>query len=210
MDSGFHQRFVHVGPAVAEKLPGLADLGDHVEVEIGGEDLVFVARGLREDLAARIAEIARAVEFADVPRRFGADAVDGADEISVGDGVRGLLEFPEIFAQAGDRGGRIEDDLGAVQSQGAGAFGEVAVVADVDADLGEAEVEDRIAEVAGTEIELLPESRRDVRDVGLAIFAEIAAVVVDDGGGVVVDALLLALRRSARSARCGACARDPA
>src|SRR5437762_147244 len=51
-----------------------------------------------EDAAARIAEVALAVELADVPRCFDADAVDGADEISVGDGVGGLLEFPEILA----------------------------------------------------------------------------------------------------------------
>ena len=56
------------------------------------------------------------------------------------------------------------------------AFGEVAVVADVDADLGEAEVEDRVAEVAGPEVELLPEAGRDVRDVGLAVLAEVRAV----------------------------------
>ena len=167
-------------------------------------------RGLGEDLAARIAEIAGAVELADVPGRFGAHAIDGADEVAVGHGVRGLLELPEILAEAGDGGGGIEDDLGAVQAEGARAFGEVAVVADVDADLGEAEIEDGIAEVAGPEIELLPEARRDVRDVGLAILAEVGAVVVDDGGGVVVDAFLLALRRSGRSARCGACAPGPA
>ena len=105
--------------------------------------------------------------------------------------MRGLLQFPEIFAETGDGGGWVEDDLGAGQSQGAGAFGEVAVVADVDADLDEAEVEDRVAEVAGAEVELLPEAGRDVRDVGLAILAEVGAVVLDDGGGVVVDALLL-------------------
>src|SRR5260370_14636699 len=34
--SSFHQRFVHIGAAVAEELPGLADFVDHVEVDIGG------------------------------------------------------------------------------------------------------------------------------------------------------------------------------
>src|SRR6185437_677140 len=96
-------------------------------------------------------------------------------------------------AEAGDGGGGIEDDLGAVESEGAGAFGEVAVVADIDADFDEAEVEDGVAEVAGAEVELLPESGGDVGDVGFAVFAEVGAVVVDDGGGVVVDALLFDL-----------------
>ena len=172
--SGLYQGFVHVGTAVAEELPGLAHLGDHVQVEVGGQHLVLVARRLRDDLAARIAEVALAVEFADVPRGFGAHAIDRADEVAVGHGVRGLLQLPQILAEAGDGGRGVEDDLGAVQSERARAFGEVAVVADVDADLDEAEVEDGIAEVAGAEVELLPEARRDVRDVGLAVLAEIA------------------------------------
>ena len=58
LDLGLYQGFVHVGTAVAEELPGFAHFGDHVEVEIGGEHFVFVARSLGEDLAARIAEIA--------------------------------------------------------------------------------------------------------------------------------------------------------
>ena len=95
-----HQIAVHIGAPVAEKLPGLADFFDHVQIQIGGQHFIFVARGLGDNLAARIAEITRAVKFADIPRRFHADAVDGADEISIGDGVRGLFEFPKIFAQA--------------------------------------------------------------------------------------------------------------
>src|ERR1039458_1903830 len=153
--------------------------------------LVLVARRLGEDAAAGIAEVTRTVEFADVPGDFGAHAVDGADEIAVGDGVGGLLQLPQILAETGDGGRGVEDDLGAGQSQSARAFGELAVVADVDADFDEAEVEDGEAEVAGAEVELLPEAGRDVRDVGLAVLAEEAAVVVDDGGGVVVDACLL-------------------
>ena len=124
-----------------------------------------------------LAEVARAIKLADVPGRLGADAVDGGDEIAVGGGVRGLLQLPEIFAQAGDGGRGVEDDLGAVQAEAARAFGKMAVVADVDADLGEAEVEDGVAEVAGAEIKLLPEAGRHVGDVRLAVFAEVGAVV---------------------------------
>src|SRR5580765_3410662 len=66
------------------------------------------------------------------------------------------------------------------------------VVADVDADLRIARLEHRIAEVARLEEVLLPEARR-MRDVILAVLAEVRAVVVVDGGGVVVDARRLAL-----------------
>ena len=52
------------------------------------------------------------------------------------------------------------------------------------------EIEHGISEIAGAEIELLPEARRYVGDVGLPVFAEIGAVVVDDSGGVVIDAVL--------------------
>src|SRR6185436_257539 len=86
--SGFDERSVHIGTAVAEELPGLADFGNQVEVEVGGEDFVLIAAGLREDSAARVAEIALAVKFADVPRGLGAHAVDGADEVPIGHGVR--------------------------------------------------------------------------------------------------------------------------
>jgi hypothetical protein len=68
----------------------------------------------------------------------------------------------------------------------------VPVVADVDADLADRGVEDRVAQVAGTEVELLPEAV-DLRDVVLAVFAEVFTVGVHHRGGVVEDALLLLL-----------------
>jgi len=51
------------GPAVAEELPRLADFADEIEIQVGRQHFVFIARGLREDLAARIAKVARSVEF---------------------------------------------------------------------------------------------------------------------------------------------------
>src|SRR5262249_3470333 len=144
-----------------------------IEVEVGDHQLVLVAARLREDLPARIAEVRLTVELADLPRRFDAYAVDRADEIAVGDGVRRLLELPQILGEPGQRGARIEHDLGAIQSQGARSLGEVAVVTDVDADFADGSLEHGIAEVARTEIELLPETGRGLRDVVLAILAEI-------------------------------------
>lgn len=78
------------------------------------------------------------------------------------DRVRGLLDLPDVVRVAGRRRGRVEDDLRSVcvEPGKAGALGEVSVVADVDADLGEAGLEDRIAEVARLGVELLPESVR--------------------------------------------------
>ena len=49
------------------------------------QQLVLVAAGDRLDFAARIDEIALAVEFADVPRRLDADPVDRPDVEAVGD-----------------------------------------------------------------------------------------------------------------------------
>ncbi len=60
-----------------------------------------------------------------------------------------------MLRKAGDGGRRVEDDLRAVEPELARALGEVAVVADVDADLGVARLEDRIAEVARLEVVLL-------------------------------------------------------
>jgi hypothetical protein len=71
----------------------------------------------------------------------------------------------------------------------------VAVVADVDADLADGGVEHRVAEVAGPEVELLPEAL-DLGDVGLAVLAQVGAVGVDDRGGVVeIPGLFLFVHR---------------
>ena len=131
---------------------------------------------LGDELAARVAEVALAVELADPPRLFPAGPVDRADEVLVRHGVGRLLELPQILAQAGDRRRRVEHDLRAVQAQAAGAIREVAVVANVNADLADLRVEHRVAQVAGPEIKLLPEARVAVRDVNLAELAEVLAV----------------------------------
>jgi len=105
---------VGLGAAVAIKLPGVADFLDVVEIEFSDEQFVLVAARLRHNLSTWIAEIALAVEFADFPRSFCADAIDGSDEVLVGDGMGGLLELPEIFGEACDGGGGIVDNFGAI------------------------------------------------------------------------------------------------
>jgi hypothetical protein len=62
------------------------------------------------------------------------------------------------------------------------------VIADVHADIRVPGLEHRVAQVAGLEVELLPEPGAAVRNVVLSIFAEVRAVGVDHRGGVVVHA----------------------
>src|ERR1700674_2487030 len=90
-------RAVAFRSAIAEELPDLADFRDHVQIEIRYDHFVFVTAGLGDNFSAWIAEVALAVELTNVPRFFNAHAVDGADKITVGHGMRGLLQFPQVF-----------------------------------------------------------------------------------------------------------------
>src|SRR6266536_3765496 len=176
--SGQDQVFVHVRPPVTEELPRLADLLDLVEVHVPDEELLFVRVPQRSDeLAARVAEVALPVEIVVADVGFDADPVDGPNEVAVGHRVADLLDAPEVFAQSARRRARDEHHLRAVEAQGAGALREMAVVADIHADLAHRRLEDGIAQVAGPEVELLPEAL-DVRDVRLAVLAEVRPVGV--------------------------------
>src|SRR5260370_13288172 len=117
--------------AIAVELPGVTDFLDFIEIQLGDKELILVAAGLLDDFAARIAEITLAVELADLPGSFGADAIAGGNQIAVGDGVGGLFEFPEILGEARDGGGRVVDNFRAVEAEDAGAFREVAAPARV-------------------------------------------------------------------------------
>src|SRR5205807_808913 len=41
--SRLHHRSVHVGTAIAEELPCLADLADQVQIQVGGQDCILIA-----------------------------------------------------------------------------------------------------------------------------------------------------------------------
>src|SRR5437667_12154956 len=82
---------IGLGAAIAIKLPGVADLLDFIEEQVGDEQLILVAAGLGNNFLARIAKIALAVEFTDLPRMLSADAVDGRNKVCIGDGESGLL-----------------------------------------------------------------------------------------------------------------------
>src|SRR5690349_9421603 len=101
--------------------------------------------------------------------------------------MRSLLEVPQIIGVA--LGGRRwnKDYLGAVQSQRPRAFGEMAVVADVDSDPRVFSFKGRKTEVARGEVKLLPKSGKAMRYVSFSIFAQVLSVGVDHGGSVVIN-----------------------
>src|SRR5206468_4938171 len=92
------------------------------------------------------------------------------------------------LGEASDGSGRVVNDVRAVKAEDARALGEVAVVANVHADAGVTGLEDGVAGVSGREIKLLPKARVTMRNVVLAVFAEVTAVGVDDRGSVEVNA----------------------
>src|SRR5437899_8155617 len=188
--SGLHHIPIHVRAPVPVELPGVPHLAYEIEIEVGDEELLVFLRSLRHDLAARVREVARAVVVVRTELFLLSDTIDRPHPVAVRDGMGGLLDEPKVHRQPA-RGGRgNEDELRSVKAEHPRALGEVAVVADVHADLPYGGVEDRVAEVAGAEVELLPEAV-DVRDVRLAVLAEVLAVGVDHSGGVVVDAGLV-------------------
>src|SRR5712691_11465479 len=166
------QALVGIGTAVPVELPQVADLGELAHVEVADDDLIIgVARRRTDELPARVHEVGLAVEVV-VAEWLDADPVDRADEVLVGHGGGRLLKLPQVRRQASRRRGRVEHDLRAGQAECPPALGEVPVVADVDADPPDGGVEDRIAEVAGPEVELLPEPL-DLRQVVLAVLAQV-------------------------------------
>ena len=170
-------------------------------VEVGVEDLFLVVGGLGEDAAEGVGDEAAApeLEAAAACGRRGlasltplwidvavlvADAVDGADEDAVGDGVGALDGLPGVvlalaelglFAGVPADGGGEEEGFGALERGDAGAFGVPLVPADERADGAGGGVLGQEAEVAGGEVELLV-VERVVGDVHLAV----------DGGDVVL------------------------
>ena len=172
---------------------GRGPSSSRLEVQVADDQLRLVrVAGLADELALRVDEVRRAVEV--VRRRvvLDADPVDRADEVLVGDRGGRLLELPQVRRQAAAGRRRVEHDLRAGEAERPPALREVPVVADVHADPADRGVEHRVAEVARAEVELLPEALH-LRDVGLAVLAEVLAVGVDHRRGVVEHAGLLLL-----------------
>ena len=131
------------------------------------------------DFPARIAEVAFAIKFTDVPGLLFANPIDRADKIAIRHRMRGLLQLPEILRQSRYRRRRVEHDLRPVQAQNACPFGKMPVVTDVNANPGILRFKDRITQIARGKVELFPEARMAVRDVVLSVFSKIAAIGVD-------------------------------
>src|SRR5258708_5380147 len=168
-ESCLYQRTVHVGPAVAEKLPRLSHFADQSQIQSSCQYFVFVTRALCDYLAARVAEVTRSVKLPDVPGRFNAHTINRRDEVTVGCGVRRLLQLPQMFAESGDGRRGVVNDLRPVQPQRPRTFRKMPVVTNVDSNLREPEIEYWITEIAGPEIKLLPESGSHVRNVCLPV-----------------------------------------
>ena len=147
-------------------------------------------------LPSRVDEVARAVEVVVADRASTPTRLIAPTKYSLATAAAGCSSSHRRFERPRLGGVRVEHDLGAVETEHAPALGEVPVVADVDADLADRRVEHRVAEVAGPEVELLPEPLQ-VRDVVLAVLAEEGPVGVDDRGGVVSTARAAPPRRSA-------------
>src|ERR1035441_8350844 len=175
---------VRLRATIAIELPNVAHFANHVEVQVGDDHRILVTRTFRDNLAARIGEVALPVKLAKVPRLLRPDAIDGADIKYIGHRRGGLFELPQVFAESCHCGAGIEDDLGAVESEEPPAFGEVTIIAGINTHFANRGLKHGITEVAGLEVKLLPEAGLAVRDVVLAIFAEIFAIGIDDGGRV--------------------------
>ena len=99
--SGPDEVLVRVGSPVAVELPGLADLGDQVQIHVPDDELLVVGRAeLADELAAWRDEVALAVEVVVAVVLFDADPVDRPDEVAVRDRVADLLDPPQVLALA--------------------------------------------------------------------------------------------------------------
>ncbi len=124
------------------------------------------------------------------------DAVRRADVAAVRHGVAALNQLPRLvlrlpvlllLRRMPADGGRIEQDLRALQRREARALGKPLVPADQHADRALRGVPRAEPRVTRREVELLVEERV-VGDVHLAIDAHDRAVGFDDDGGVVIEA----------------------
>ena len=100
----------------------------------------------------------------------------------------GLLELPKVFGESSDGSGRVVDNLGAIETEDARALRKMPIITNVNTDAGVARVENGITGISRREVKLFPETRVAMRNVVLAVFAQIMAISVDDRGGVVINA----------------------
>ena len=98
------------------ELPDVAHLANLVEVELGGDQLRLVARRLRHELPARVAEVTLAVELADVPRLLRSPTrLIAPTKYAFATACAGCSSFHRYSDKSRHGRRRIEHDLRAVQ-----------------------------------------------------------------------------------------------
>src|SRR5215467_496852 len=202
---GLEQAAVVLRLAPPEEVPALTHRRHLIEVDARDDELVARGGGLGEDLPLW-ADDARAADqlHAVLDARLG----DAHHEAGVRIGACPHAELVEVESQRRD--GRVvadEDDLRALQGEGAVALGIATILADGDADLGPAGVEDLVAGIAVGEIVWLVDLGKAVRlpsarEVDLPECpAESSRGVGEEGGVEVVTLGLLAEARVHGDAR---------
>src|ERR1043166_2812472 len=189
---------IGVDTAIAQERPMRPRYIDTIPVDFGHHDLFAIGAPFRDDLAARRDDEALAPELDAVAagRRFMTDAIDRRDVTAVRDRVAALHGFPGgILGRAvlfflawmpTDRC-RIKKNLRAAKGGEPRRFRIPLVPTNADADFSVRGRPCLESEIARREIKLFV-VRRIVRDMHLAILAEITPVRIDDRGGVVINA----------------------
>ncbi len=177
------------------ELARIAHLADRVEVQILNDELLFVGvTDVADELTPRGAEVALSASVVVPEVVLNPHPVDGPHEAAIGDRMAGLFDAPQVLGQAPR--GRLgdENDLGSMEAQQSRTLWEKAVIADAHAHPADRRIEDRVAQLSRAKVEVLPGTTQ-MRDMGLAILAEMGPVGLDDSRGVVVDAhTLLSVR----------------
>src|SRR5215472_18338324 len=198
---GLEQGAVVLGLAPPEEVPALTHRRHLVEVDARDDQLVARGGGRGEDLPlwaddARAADQLHAV--------LDACLGDAHHEAGVRIGARPHAERVEVESQRRD--GRVvadEDDFRALQGEGTVALGIATILADGDADLGPAGVEDLVAGVAVGEVVRLVDLGKAVRfpsarEVDLPECPAKSSRGVGEEGGVEVLTLTLGPLAEAR------------
>ena len=174
--------------AVVKEPPTFADLSAVVHVDIGQNDL-FAPSSPGQGLPEGIADEGPAKELR---ISFDADPVDGAHRCAIGDGVPphdvlpGLLPIAlGLFNSQYRADGRgIEYHLRPYESYGPGGLREPLIVTDEDRQTSDRGLEDLEPSISGIEVVLFVKILI-MGDVGLTIFTQITAVLLENGGGIV-------------------------
>src|ERR1700740_74876 len=87
---------VHIGTAIAIKLPVGAHFFELYEIQIRDNQLILVFASFSQDAPVGVRKVRRTEKLTDVPGRFGSDSVDSPNKVPVRHGVRALFKLPQI------------------------------------------------------------------------------------------------------------------